>query len=398
MPNIAAGPAQPVQTSNQTPAAGPAVPVAVVSDGRNVLAGPAMSVVEVADNRARQGGAAMPVIVGSGSGFTVAGPPLPVYVVSGSLSPSAPVLPDVASATRILDLRANTGVTTSTASFAGTGMITQLLTDVTGIGTAFLSEVVVGDRITSSGSTINGIVQSITDDTNLTLDTSATVGGDLSFDIIPQAGTARVTNWIDQSSGAHDFTQSGLARPSLQTIGGNLALVLNGFNQWLEGPDFADNLSSFTVFLAATLIGVESPPPGNFPHLLTKIQNYFSQPGWAVAFPIPLLYVQGPSGDTWNSFGTVTNNTNIKTLYTFELLTYNSGNAYLNGVLDNADPQGTADVVTTANTKTVRIGASGDLGGGFAFVNINAVMMYVPAPNASDRAAIEAWLMTQWGI
>ncbi len=86
---ILGGAAQPVQTSNQAPNGGPAIPVAVMTaveaTARGVIAGPYQPIVAVADNRARLGGAALPVVVGIGSGAAIAGPPLPVYVVSGSL-------------------------------------------------------------------------------------------------------------------------------------------------------------------------------------------------------------------------------------------------------------------------------------------------------------------------
>jgi hypothetical protein len=89
--SIQAGPAQPVQTSNQAPSAGPAIPVAVMTTveatARGVLAAPVQGVVEVTDGRMRLGGPAIPVYVSSGNGFTLAGPPLPVYVVSGSFGP-----------------------------------------------------------------------------------------------------------------------------------------------------------------------------------------------------------------------------------------------------------------------------------------------------------------------
>lgn len=91
--DIQGGAAQPVQSSALAPSAGPAIPIAVLTDveanARGVIAGPVQPVVEVNDGRMRLGGAAVPVVVGSGNGFTLAGPPLPVYVVSGSLSPGA---------------------------------------------------------------------------------------------------------------------------------------------------------------------------------------------------------------------------------------------------------------------------------------------------------------------
>lgn len=83
---IQGGAALPVAASNQAPAAGAAIPIAVVYDGRNVVAGPVQPVVEVTDNRVRLAGPAMPVVYGNrGNGFTVVGPPIPVYVVSGAL-------------------------------------------------------------------------------------------------------------------------------------------------------------------------------------------------------------------------------------------------------------------------------------------------------------------------
>jgi hypothetical protein len=94
MADIQGGAAQPVQVSSQAPSAGPAIPVAVMTDGeataRGVMAGPVQGVVEVTDGRIRLGGAAIPVVVGNGNGFTISGPPIPVYVVSGSLTPITP--------------------------------------------------------------------------------------------------------------------------------------------------------------------------------------------------------------------------------------------------------------------------------------------------------------------
>ena len=87
---ILGGAAQPVQTSNQPPSGGPAIPVAIVGGSYPVIAGPYQPVVEVTDNRPRIVGAALPVVIGIGSGMAIAGDPLPVYVVSGSFA-TAPV-------------------------------------------------------------------------------------------------------------------------------------------------------------------------------------------------------------------------------------------------------------------------------------------------------------------
>lgn len=88
-----AGPAIPVvAVTDRSADAGPALRVAVVSDGRPVEAGPARPVIVVSDGRPTQGNVPMPIIVATGAqaGRILAGPAIPVVVVSGSLS-SAPV-------------------------------------------------------------------------------------------------------------------------------------------------------------------------------------------------------------------------------------------------------------------------------------------------------------------
>lgn len=80
-----AGAAQPVALSTDAPLAGPALPVAVVSDGRPTLAGPSQPVVVVTSGPV-QAGPALPVVLGAASTPVAGGRPIPVYVVSGSLS------------------------------------------------------------------------------------------------------------------------------------------------------------------------------------------------------------------------------------------------------------------------------------------------------------------------
>lgn len=85
-----AGAAQPVVVSTDNVDAGPALRIAVVSDGRPVLAGQALRVKIVSDGRPTQGNPPIPVVVASAaqSRFIDAGPVIPVVVVSGSLTPT----------------------------------------------------------------------------------------------------------------------------------------------------------------------------------------------------------------------------------------------------------------------------------------------------------------------
>lgn len=106
------GAAFPVVASTDPPAAGPALRVAVVSDGRPVQAGPVQRVVVVTDGRPVQGNTPIPVVVATGAqaGQVLAGPPIPVVVVSGSLSsvPVNSVLPTISAAAQILSATTGT--------------------------------------------------------------------------------------------------------------------------------------------------------------------------------------------------------------------------------------------------------------------------------------------------
>lgn len=84
-----AGPAIPVvAVTDRSADAGPALRVAVVSDGRPTEGGPARPVIEVSDGRPTQGNEPIPVVVATGAqaGQILAGPAIPVVVVSGSLN------------------------------------------------------------------------------------------------------------------------------------------------------------------------------------------------------------------------------------------------------------------------------------------------------------------------
>lgn len=67
----------------------------------------------------------------------------------------------------------------SYSAVAGTGTITQLVSTITGTGTAFTTQLQVGDLITAAG--ISGYVTVITNDNSLTISSSTTVGVGVSF-------------------------------------------------------------------------------------------------------------------------------------------------------------------------------------------------------------------------
>ena len=85
-----AGPALPViAVTDRAADGGPALRVAVVSDGRPTEGGPARPVIVVSDGRPTQGNEPLPIVLATGDQAThiLAGPAIPVVVVSGSLTP-----------------------------------------------------------------------------------------------------------------------------------------------------------------------------------------------------------------------------------------------------------------------------------------------------------------------
>ena len=251
----------------------------------------------------------------------------------------------------------------------------------------------VGDRITAVG--IDGIVQSIATNTSLTLSTSATVGVGIIYTITPQAVSARVTTWADQSGNGRDFTQSGTARPIKQTISGYPALVFDNANDWMLGPNFADNLASFTVF---TIARSNIPAGGDI--IISKVVETFVNSGWAVDAFGAEIYV-GQNDTNFLDANNDLSNTNILKVRTAEFLSISAlPHVYINGSNLGESNEIVGTPTTYTNTEPVRLGVTGaTLPGGVFYSGIlRAVMIYSPAPNAADRAAIEAWLAARYGI
>jgi len=371
-------------------AGGAALRVRIMTAGeRSIEGGPALPIYYVQDSELRV----------NGGKFTLQGnPPMPIFEAAGAIVEGRAAIPVYVTnpadgeSVLLLELQADIGVTTSTASFAGTGVITQSGTTVSGVGTAFLSEVVVGDRIQAIG--IDGIVQSIATNTSLTLNTSATVGVGVIYTITPQVGTARVMAWLDQSGNGHDFTQSGTARPSKQTIGGFPAVVFDGRNDWMLGSDFADNPSSFTIFIVAgEVIG-----SSNF-LILSKINNSADGVGWYVARFVGASQLYWFNGlNAINVDITVDNH--LFNLTTLEKDSDSNGTIYINGDSTGSIVSGSA-APGFSTVEPVRICTVGDPdinGDAYLGTRIRAIMIYTPALSASARAAKEQELADRYGI
>lgn len=96
----------------------------------------------------------------------------PVWRLSGGLD-----LRSVPNLAAWYDLSDPSSLTTSTASYSGTGTVTCTLisTALTGVGTIFLSELTAGDSVYDGSGTLVGIIASISTDTSATLLANAAV-------------------------------------------------------------------------------------------------------------------------------------------------------------------------------------------------------------------------------
>jgi hypothetical protein len=284
-----------------------------------------------------------------------------------------------------LDLQADTGVATSVAPFAGTGTVSQSGNAITGVGTAFLSEVVIGDVITGTG--INGAVTSITDDTNLTLSSSTTAGA-VAFTITPQAGTARVTTWADQSINNHDFTATGTARPSKQTIGGTPFVIGDAADDWLTGDNFFDNISNcgvVTVWMIRDLIA-----EGTNLEIISKYDVDLGSPHfWIYSSTSNDFYDDDLNRSNNHSTFLLTDGQKYVTSH--KVTSYLTSNMFINGNDGDTTFNIEGTPITTTNDQPVHLVA-------YSSICLAASLMAIPAPPSSDRAALEQRLADRYGV
>lgn len=224
---------------------------------------------------------------------------------------------------------------------------------------------------------------------------SATRLLDLQADALALADGDPVSTWADASGLARDFTQSGAARPIYHANDGGFPSVdlHPNIELWMLGPDIANDSDSMTIFIvsAYTAAGV------NFG--LSKILDGNSDAGWYIYSAGSYITLQD-TGDNNQAdvYGAISNVEN------FHVLTYELANRsiplklYQDSIL-NADGDAPPSF-SYSNAQPLRLGIRGDMIGVGAIngLKFRAVMIYEPAPNATDRAAIEAWLAAKYGV
>lgn len=223
---------------------------------------------------------------------------------------------------------------------------------------------------------------------------SATLLLNLQADALVLSDSDPVGTWADQSGNNRDFTQTGDARPTfVANKDGYPAVKFDGmdFLQWMEGPSFADNLTSFAVFYIASQAN-----PGNDKQIITKLNNDTTYLGWEVLISSVMLQ------DDLGMINIENEPTSVELfkVRATEFVDKSTVHVYVSGNDDAEMVVSSATITSSSNVEPVRLGADAAGIGSFTGLSgwIRAVMLYAPAPNATDRQAIIEWLATKYGI
>lgn len=225
---------------------------------------------------------------------------------------------------------------------------------------------------------------------------SSTLLLSLQADALSLSDGAAVSTWPDLSGQGHTFTQTGVARPTKQTISGYPAVVFDGVDDWMDGGNFADNLSSFTVFV---VYRQDSESASTYHPLITKADNILTAAGWAISNEGFNMQAQEAGGSVFSGriAGGFVGLADFH-VRTYEFVSKNNVHFYVDSASDDDATFGTGGVANMSTTTTVRLAALGDLSLLFQEMSLRAAMIYSPAPSATDRTAIEAWLRGKYGL
>lgn len=219
---------------------------------------------------------------------------------------------------------------------------------------------------------------------------------DLEADTLVLSDGDPVSTWADQSINGHDFTSSGGNRPTYHTGAGYPYVEFSiAFQQYLVGGDFADNLSSFTVFVVA------HSPRATMTLISKTDPTTIAARGWAI------VILNSGSGiydqfDLYTALDQYSEQVQAgyladsKQVLTFEMISVDDLHIYTNGALDDYNIPSTSGASNFSTSEPVRIGHEDY--GGYYQGKIYAIRIYTPAPDSTQRSAIEAELAARYGI
>lgn len=211
---------------------------------------------------------------------------------------------------------------------------------------------------------------------------------------VTESGGA-VSAWADQSGNGRNFTQGTVgARPTLQTISGYPAIVFDGSDDWLLGPNFADYLSSFTGIAG----GLYNDPANLGGFIVTKIDSTLGVGWWYTMSESSFFDLNAGGAADYIYMILDANIPSVRVVATYEIISHSVFHLYRNG--NNSLEQDSSNLPPEnfSNSEPVRIGKTGDASGGYYGGDLNFVMIFSPAPGTTDRAALETRLGARYGL
>lgn len=215
-----------------------------------------------------------------------------------------------------------------------------------------------------------------------------------------------ISAFEDQSGHNRDFTATGDARPIKQTFDSIPFAVPDGIGNWMDGGVFADNLTSFVVFLVMRYTGAGGATLNKL-----DVNADWEYNGWLVKNDGGLaLEQQAPAGDEQRLSQTQNNNVGIGEahLVTMEKIDNTELHCYLDGVLnDGFDPADLSGdpITSTTNSETVKLWVEGGVNGvddnDYSNIPVAAISLYriTDIDNwPTDRSSIHAWLSVRYKI
>jgi len=227
----------------------------------------------------------------------------------------------------------------------------------------------------------------------------ATTGGSL------VAADGAVARWEDKSGNGRHFTQSSSGSRPLRKASqqnGKDTLLFDGTNDFFEGSDFSDaDSGGLTVFVV-----YKRNATGTTHELLTKANT--NGVGWFVRHsPSDKLQLNIDLGGNNNMFRATSAAVSAASYAVVGFVAvsgqFQSSLFYRNGSavgMAAASVEGSGAQQPPSTTGIVRVGAQEYLGTTYfhANANIAEVIIYNSALSDTDRAAVESYLMTKWGI
>lgn len=208
------------------------------------------------------------------------------------------------------------------------------------------------------------------------------------------------TAWNDHSAIGNNFALgAGSLQPTKTTVGGKTRVQFD-YGQWMQGPNFADSLSMFAVFIVADWPNHDTTPPNTnavWP-MITKISNQGDGAGWMIDGSQtggnirPDSFFQDAGGNHFDGqpyFDPIL----TTAVYVMERDGTNI-NIYIDGVLTTVKEITFTDY---SNSEPVRINVTGDItNDGYTVFTVGAFLIYqitnLNVWQSTDRAAITAWL------